>query len=124
MNLRDTDPGWVMILQYETADAEAQRELIEGLAGMVDEWVAPYAGLLGARFHASEDGKRVVNTVMWETEERYRAFLAESDNEGRVGALDGLFARLGERVRWVDGAAPGHHVVKTVVPGAGARTAG
>lgn len=121
MSLRTTDPQWVMILQYETADADVQRELIDGLAGMVDEWVTPYAGLLGARFHASEDGKRVVNTVMWETEAAYRAFLAESDNEARVAALGELFERLGERVKWVEGAAPGHHVVRTVVPGAAAK---
>ena len=115
-NLRNTDPGWVIILQYETVDADAQRDLIDGLSGMIDMWVTPYEGLLGARFHASEDGRRVVNTVFWESEARYREFLATSDNEGRVAKLGELFERLGGRAKWIEGV-PGHHVAKTVVPG-------
>ncbi|GLZ81352.1 hypothetical protein Afil01_61590 [Actinorhabdospora filicis] len=106
------NPEWVMILRYTTTDASAQRELVEGLSALIDTWVRPYPGWLGTRFHGSEDGLGVVNTIFWATEADYRKFLEVADNTGRVAQLEALFERLGERVAFVEGQVPGHHVLK------------
>lgn len=105
---------WVMVLRYTTADAEAQRDLVEGLSAMIDEWVRPYPGWQGARFHGSEDGLGVVNTIFWATEADYRKFLEVADNTGRVAQLEALFERLGDRVAFVEGQVPGHRVLGEV----------
>lgn len=70
------------LINVFTVSPERQGELIDLLARATEETMKHRPGFLHANFHASSDGERVVNYAQWETEEHYRAMLA--DPEARV----------------------------------------
>ena len=65
-------------------------------------WVRFHPGYVSARFHVSTDGTRVYNIVHWASEADYRNFVATSDTDGRMAAIqaamDGLSGKAGARV--------------------------
>ncbi|MEU3019545.1 antibiotic biosynthesis monooxygenase [Nocardiopsis sp. NPDC007018] len=113
----DTDAGFVSIIDYTTDGHTTQRELVSAFAEIQERWVRFYPGFHSARFHASTDGTRVYNVVRWEDEAAYRAFVEESDTEGRmaaiIAALDGLSGTAEPRMSGV----PTYEVVREVAPG-------
>ena len=114
------EPGFVIILEYTVEGPEQQRQLVEGLAALGKRWVRFHPGFLSARFHISTDGTRVVNFVNWASEEDYRNFLANSDTEGRIAAIEEVLANVSGNVSSpLDSAnptIPGFTVYRTVEP--------
>jgi C-6 monooxygenase len=92
---RGMEPGFVIILEYTVEGPEQQRQLVEGLAELGKQWVRFHPGFLSARFHVSTDGTRMVNFVNCASEGDYRNFLASSDTEGRIAAIEEVLAEEG-----------------------------
>ncbi|MEU9336984.1 antibiotic biosynthesis monooxygenase family protein [Streptomyces sp. NPDC048290] len=78
----DTARPVATLINMFTVAPERQGELIALLARATEETMKHRPGFLCANFHASQDGERVVNYAQWESEEHYRAMLA--DPEARV----------------------------------------
>ncbi|MCX4673091.1 antibiotic biosynthesis monooxygenase [Streptomyces sp. NBC_01381] len=92
-------PGVLVTPTFETEGPQSQRALSDAVIEMLER-IRP-AGLLGAHFHASKDGRRVLNYAEWEDMPAWERF---AEDEGSielrtvVGALDGVTpggARLG-----------------------------
>ncbi|MFJ7902806.1 antibiotic biosynthesis monooxygenase family protein [Streptomyces sp. NPDC096198] len=64
------------LINVFTVSPNRQDELIELLVRATEEIMKHQPGFLRANFHASLDGERVINYAQWETEEHYRAMLA------------------------------------------------
>lgn len=89
-----TDPDFVIILDYIADGPEQQRQLVNGLAELMEQWVSPHSGFLSAKFHTSTDGTQVINIVHWASEKDYRNFLTNSDTDGRIAAIEQALANV------------------------------
>ncbi|RZU45879.1 antibiotic biosynthesis monooxygenase [Streptomyces sp. BK022] len=78
----DTTRPVATLINVFTVAPDRQVELIDLLSRATEETMKHQPGFLCANFHASLDGESVVNYAQWETEEHYRAMLA--DPEARV----------------------------------------
>ncbi|MGV9787324.1 antibiotic biosynthesis monooxygenase family protein [Streptomyces sp. NPDC003435] len=70
------------LINVFTVAPDRQIELLDLLARATEETMKYQPGFICANFHASLDGQSVINYAQWETEEHYRAMLA--DPEARV----------------------------------------
>ncbi|WBB58147.1 antibiotic biosynthesis monooxygenase [Streptomyces sp. WMMC500] len=59
------------LINVFTVAPERQTELVTHLARATEETMKHQPGFICANFHASQDGRRVVNYAQWETEEHY-----------------------------------------------------
>ncbi|MFD3314614.1 antibiotic biosynthesis monooxygenase family protein [Streptomyces sp. NPDC058694] len=78
----DTTRPVATLINVFTVSPDRQAELVDLLARATEETMKHQPGFICANFHASQDGERVVNYAQWESEEHYRAMLA--DPEARV----------------------------------------
>ncbi|MFF4099274.1 antibiotic biosynthesis monooxygenase family protein [Streptomyces sp. NPDC001903] len=67
------------LINVFTVAPERQQELIGLLARATEETMRHQPGFICANFHASEDGQRVINYAQWESEQHYRAMLANPE---------------------------------------------
>ncbi|MEI5101821.1 antibiotic biosynthesis monooxygenase [Streptomyces sp. PmtG] len=109
--------GFSSIIDYTVDGPETQQELAAAFAAIQERWVRFYPGYRSARFHVSTDGTRVINVVDWASEADYRHFVATSDTDGRMAAiqsaLDGLSGKAEARMT----GAPTYTVVREIGPG-------
>ncbi|MFF8729761.1 antibiotic biosynthesis monooxygenase family protein [Streptomyces sp. NPDC015171] len=75
----DTTRPVVTLINVFTVSPDRQDELIELLVRATEETMRHQPGFVHANFHASLDGERVINYAQWETEEHYRAMLANPE---------------------------------------------
>ncbi|MFD7708653.1 antibiotic biosynthesis monooxygenase family protein [Streptomyces sp. NPDC059786] len=67
------------LINVFTVSPDRQSELITLLARATEETMKHQPGFICANFHASQDGERVINYAQWESEEHYRAMLANPE---------------------------------------------
>ncbi|MFD3583825.1 antibiotic biosynthesis monooxygenase family protein [Streptomyces sp. NPDC058683] len=67
------------LINVFTVSPDRQSELLTLLARATEETMKHQPGFVCANFHASQDGERVVNYAQWESEEHYRAMLANPE---------------------------------------------
>ncbi|MCS0637459.1 antibiotic biosynthesis monooxygenase [Streptomyces sp. LP05-1] len=67
------------LINVFTVAPERQRELVALLAHATESTMKRQPGFICANFHLSSDGERVVNYAQWETEDHYRAMLANPE---------------------------------------------
>ncbi|MFF0780291.1 MULTISPECIES: antibiotic biosynthesis monooxygenase family protein [unclassified Streptomyces] len=75
----DTTRPVATLINVFTVSPDRQAELIDLLAGATEETMKHQPGFICANFHASQDGERVINYAQWESEEHYRAMLANPE---------------------------------------------
>lgn len=75
----DTTRPVATLINVFTVSPDRQDELIELLSRATEETMKHQPGFVCANFHASLDGQRVLNYAQWETEEHYRAMLANPE---------------------------------------------
>ncbi|MFG3252931.1 antibiotic biosynthesis monooxygenase family protein [Streptomyces sp. NPDC048172] len=73
-----------------TVRPERQRELLETLADFTEKVVRHCPGFIGASFHGSDDGTRVVNYAQWESAEDLRAMLDSDEARPYLRRTTGL----------------------------------
>jgi Antibiotic biosynthesis monooxygenase len=88
------------IIEWEVA-AEQQQALIDGIAGEVERRFKSYAGFVSASFHASEDGRRVINYGQWRSKEDWSRARGPGDDEA-TAAIAEVISRCGARSVKVD----------------------
>ncbi|MFJ8490455.1 antibiotic biosynthesis monooxygenase family protein [Streptomyces sp. NPDC094038] len=67
------------LINVFTVSPSRQAELIALLARATEETMKRQPGFVCANFHASQDGRRVINYAQWQSEEHYRAMLANPE---------------------------------------------
>ncbi|MEU8711948.1 antibiotic biosynthesis monooxygenase family protein [Streptomyces sp. NPDC048663] len=67
------------LINVFTVSPTRQGELLELLSRATEETMKHQPGFICANFHASQDGERVINYAQWESEEHYRAMLANPE---------------------------------------------
>ncbi|MEV7321991.1 antibiotic biosynthesis monooxygenase family protein [Streptomyces sp. NPDC093970] len=67
------------LINVFTVPPDRQAELIALLARATEETMRRQPGFICANFHASQDGERVINYAQWESEQHYRAMLANPE---------------------------------------------
>jgi heme-degrading monooxygenase HmoA len=79
------------IVEFHLAP-EQQQAFIDEIADEVERHVKRYAGFISSSFHASEDGRRVINYAQWLSKEDWAAF-------GRTDGADEASAAILEVVK-------------------------
>ena len=75
---------FTQVVQFETAP-ERQAALVAAIVAEVERWVRHRPGFVSSSFHASLDGRHVMNYAQWRSEADFRAFTADPEGE-RLGA--------------------------------------
>lgn len=73
-----------------TVAPERQRELVDLLVKATEETMRHRPGFVAANIHAAVDGTRVVNYAQWESEDAFRAMLADPACQQHMNAAVGI----------------------------------
>ncbi len=76
--------SFTQVVQFEVEPAK-QDALIQAIVGEVERWVRHRPGFVSSTFHASLDGRHVLNYAQWRSEADFRAFTEDPEGE-RLGA--------------------------------------
>ena len=78
------DDTFTQVVQFEV-EPDKQAALISAIVAEVERWVRHRPGFVSSTFHASLDGRHVLNYAQWRTEAAFHAFTADPEGE-RLGA--------------------------------------
>lgn len=87
------DETFTQVIQFDI-EPERQDALIAAIVAEVERWVRYRPGFVSSTFHASLDGKHVLNYAQWRTEADFRAFTADPESE-RLGVAIGAVGPSG-----------------------------
>ena len=96
----DENRFFTAIIEWEVPP-ERQQALIDGIADEVELHFKQYSGFVSASFHASEDGRRVINYGQWLSKEDWSRARAAGDDES-TAVIAGVVGRCGARSVKVD----------------------
>jgi quinol monooxygenase YgiN len=74
------------IIEFEVAP-EQQQAFIDEIADEVERYFKRYAGFVSASFHASDDGRRVINYAQWLSKEDWTASGRTSNTDEASAAI-------------------------------------
>ena len=74
---------FTQVVQFEVEPAK-QHALIAAIAAEVERWVRHRPGFVSSTFHASLDGRHVLNYAQWRTEADFHAFTRDPEGD-RLG---------------------------------------
>lgn len=105
----DEDDAFTQVVRFEVAP-EKQGPLIAAIVAEVERWVRRRPGFVSSTFHASHDGRSVLNYAQWRSEADFLAFTNDPEGE-----------RLSRTIRDVGPAggpqATRYRVVRSIGPG-------
>lgn len=78
------DDTFTQVVQFEV-DPAKQDALIAAIVSEVERWVRHRPGFVSSTFHASLDGRHMLNYAQWSSEADFRAFTEDPEGE-RLGA--------------------------------------
>lgn len=78
------DDTFTQVVEFQV-DAAKQEALITAIVAEVERWVRHRPGFVSSTFHASLDGRHVLNYAQWRTEADFQAFTRDPEGE-RLGA--------------------------------------
>jgi heme-degrading monooxygenase HmoA len=96
----DENRFFTPMIEWEVAP-EQQQALIDGVADEVERHFKQFAGFVSASFHASEDGRRVINYGQWRSKEDWSRARASGDDESTV-VIAKVISRCGAKSVKVD----------------------
>ncbi|HWR48109.1 MAG TPA: antibiotic biosynthesis monooxygenase family protein [Pseudonocardiaceae bacterium] len=74
------------LINMFTVEPARQQELVQLLVTATEEVIQHQPGFVSANIHASADGGRVVNYAQWESEQAFRAMLANPQAREHMAA--------------------------------------
>lgn len=75
------------IIEFEVA-SEQQQAFIDAVADEVERYFKLYAGFVSASFHASDDGRRVINYAQWLSKEDWTSGRTSNTDEASAAILE------------------------------------
>ncbi len=94
--IHESAAPYTLVIEFEVAP-DQQHPLIEGIADVVQHRFRPDPRFLSASFHASLDGRRMLNYAQWTSQADYDAFMGSAANEANDEANGAVIARCGAR---------------------------
>jgi quinol monooxygenase YgiN len=85
---------FTVLIEFEV-DPFQQQAFVDAIADQVEQHFKSYAGFVSASFHASEDGKRVVNYAQWHSKEAWQDSFQVSGRDQVQIAIDEVINRYG-----------------------------
>jgi len=80
------DNTYTQIVRFDV-DPAKQDALISAIVKEVERWVCRRPGFISSTFHASFDGKHVVNYAQWSDEAAFRSFGQDPEGERLRAAI-------------------------------------
>lgn len=80
------DNTYTQLVRFDV-DPAKQEALIAAIAGEVERWVSKRPGFVSSTFHASLDGRNVVNYAQWRDETSFEGFVNDPEGERLRGAI-------------------------------------
>ncbi len=80
------DDTFTQIVHF-TVEPDRQAALIEAITAEVERWVRRRPGFIASSFHASLDGRHVLNYAQWRTEADFEAFTRDPEGERLSAAV-------------------------------------
>jgi heme-degrading monooxygenase HmoA len=102
------------LVEWEVAP-EHQQALIDGVADEVERHFNRFPGFISASFHASEDGRRVINYGQWLSKADWQQARASGDDES-TAVIAEVVKRCGARSVKVDTFRVARIVANTATP--------
>ena len=103
MPIISEDNTFTQVVQFDVEPAK-QQALIKAIVTEVERWVRHRPGFVSSTFHASLDGRHVLNYAQWRAEADFQGFTKDPEGE-----------RLGEAIRAVGPTSGPHGVHYRVV---------
>jgi quinol monooxygenase YgiN len=75
-------------------DPAKQEQLIAAIVGEVERWVCQRPGFVSSTFHASLDGKHVLNYAQWKDEASFKGFAEDPEGKKLSAAIHAVDASL------------------------------
>lgn len=76
ITISEHDAVFTQVVRFDVEQNE-QGPLISALVAEVELWVSRLPGFISSTFHASIDGKHVINYAQWQTKGAFDQFLAD-----------------------------------------------
>ena len=92
----DENRYFTPIIEFEVSP-ENQEAMINGIADEVERRFKRYPRFVSASFHASEDGRRVINYAQWTSKEAWIASGRTSDDDEATVAILEVLKRYGAK---------------------------
>jgi quinol monooxygenase YgiN len=83
-HLEIQDHGLFIVLVEWKVDPQHQQELIDSIGDLVEKYIKSDPGFISASFHASEDGRRVINYAQWRSKADWSKSRASGDDEATI----------------------------------------
>lgn len=90
---------FTMIIEWKI-EPEQREQFIDSVCDQLELFMKGTAGFVSASFHASEDGKRIINCGQWQSKEHWVKF--ENSNDDLDAALDKVKKRFGVKIVKID----------------------
>jgi heme-degrading monooxygenase HmoA len=87
------DSTFTQIVQFDV-QPDSQRALIAAIVAEVERWVCRRPGFISSTFHASHDGRHVINYAQWEDEASFKAFTHDPETEKLQAAIHSVDSSL------------------------------
>jgi Antibiotic biosynthesis monooxygenase len=82
-------------------DPQHQRESIDRICDLVEKYIKNDLGFISASFHASEDGRRVINYAQWRSKADWSKSRISGDDEATI-AISEVISRCGAKTLKVE----------------------
>jgi quinol monooxygenase YgiN len=84
------DHGLFIVLVEWKVDPQHQQELINSICDLVEKYIKSDPGFVSASFHASEDGRRVINYAQWKSKADWSKSRASGDDEATIAIAEAI----------------------------------
>jgi quinol monooxygenase YgiN len=91
---------FTVLVEWEVSPSK-QQAFIDAIADQVEQHLKNDTGFVSASFHASEDGRRVINYAQWRSHEDWSKSRSSGDDEA-TAAIAEVIIRFGAKTLTVD----------------------
>jgi heme-degrading monooxygenase HmoA len=91
---------FTVLVEWEV-DPQHQQELIDSICNQIEQHIKSDTGFVSASFHASENGRRVINYGQWHSKEDWSRSRS-SGNDEATAAISKVISRCGAKTVKVD----------------------
>ncbi|WP_158938588.1 antibiotic biosynthesis monooxygenase [Burkholderia sp. S171] len=87
------DETFTQVVRFDV-EPDKQLALIAAIVEEVERWVCHRPGFISSTFHASHDGRNVINYAQWEDETAFKGFTQDPETERLQAAIRSVDSRL------------------------------
>jgi quinol monooxygenase YgiN len=97
----DENGLFTVLIEFEV-DPGRQQALIDAIADQVERHFKSYSGFVSTSFHASDDGRRVVNYAKWLSKDAWEKTFKTSSGDQVQAAIGEMIGRYDAKTLKID----------------------